>query len=556
MLPRGADTTVRVTVRGVVLNDASGEPVPRALIRMTGETSAGALTDGEGRYELEGVPTGPQQISVIKPGFLDVLAEAASSGGGFTREFAHTVMVAAEMPDVTFRMEPVNAIYGRVRLSTGDAASGIDIMLLRQTVLSGRFSWQIVSSTRTNAEGAYRFGSLPDGAYAIHSAPAMESEIFDLAHAVVERGGYPLQFYPDARDLASAAKIQLRGGEQTEADLALTLETFHPVSASVSVPTDAAGQEFSADGEGATLSAVVADSQGHAFFYPAQYDSTSHTVRALLPDGTYTLIVTAAWPTRGARRNAPANSAREANPDTGAVEFSVNGHAVTNLRIGLASAARSPVQVSVTRSGGSASAAAQNVDAHEIVLTLSEAGGSAGYSSESTFALGPLAGPLHTSSTSPGTYWVHTNLEDKHYCADSLVAEGSNLAREPLTIGVSGSTAPLMLNLRDDCAKLTLTLAPEAQGSGVGEEPFYTVYAVPDFDSTEDVIPQTLRPSTGAKVTLDGLTPGSYHVYAFGKPVAFAYREKAIRDALPNRGQAIDLAPGQSANLTVEAPRQ
>ncbi len=547
-------------MHGVVLNEASGEPLARALVRLTGESSAGALTDGEGRFELSDLPTGPQQISVIKPGFLDVLAEAASSGGEFTREFAHTVMVAAEMPDVAFRMEPVNAIHGRVQLSTGDPASGIDIMLLRQTVLSGRFAWQIVSNARTNAEGAYRFGSLPDGVYAIHSAPAMESETsdppVDPKHKVLERGGYPSQFYPDVRDLSNAAKIPLRGGEQIEADLALTLETFHPVVATVSVPNDAASQAVSPDVAGTTLMAVVADSQGHTLLYSAQYDQSTHTVQALLPDGNYTLIATAGRPTPASGRLGLTGSAREASPYTGAVEFSVSGHPVTNLRIGLASEARSVLQVSVERSGGSASAAPQHADAHEIVLTMSETGGGDAYGNVSTLALGSLTGPINTMFASPGSYWVHTNLEDKHYCADSLLAEGSNLAREPLTIPVSGSTAPLALTVRNDCARLTLTLAAEAEGSGVGEESFYTVYTVPDFDSTDDAIPQTLRPSTGGKVTLEGLTPGRYHVYAFDKPVALTYREKTVMDALPNHGQAIDLVPGQTANLTVEAPQQ
>jgi hypothetical protein len=154
----------------------------------------------------------------------------------------------------------------------------------------------------------------------------------------------------------------------------------------------------------------------------------------------------------------------------------------------------------------------------------------------------------------PGNYWVHTNLADRRYCEGSLMAGGSNLAREPLTLSVSGSPAPLTLAVRDDCASLTLSLPPAADGSGVGEEPFYTIYVVPDFDSTADVIPQTLRPSDGGKVTLQGLTPGNYHVYAFDQPVALPYHEKAPMDALPNHGQTIELSPGQAASLVLEVP--
>ena len=87
------------------------------------------------------------------------------------------------------------------------------------------------------------------------------------------------------------------------------------------------------------------------------------------------------------------------------------------------------------------------------------------------------------------------------------------------------------------------------------EEPFYTVYVVPDFDSTEDVIPQTLRASTGGKVTLSGLTPGNYHVYTFDRATALAYRNATAMAALGNTGQAITLEPGAKADLVVEAPQ-
>jgi hypothetical protein len=554
----GASANARVTVHGVVLNTASGDPLPRALVRLTGDSGAGALTDGEGRYELADIPTGPQQIEIIKPGFLDAIAEGTAAAGGDAREFAHTVLVAAGMPGVTFRMEPANAIHGQVQLSTGDMAEGIEITLLRQTVQSGRFVWQVTATTKTTAEGVFRFGALADGTYVVYSAPAMDNEALSLfAHPKrdnVERAGYASQFYPEARDLAGAAKIQLREGQQAEANLSLALETFHDVAATVSVASDGPAQDFSPDRAGTTLSAVVVDSQGHQLPYQAQYDPITHAVQALLPDGNYALVATAGRPTPVARRLGLNSSPRDGGPFTGAVEFAVSGHPVTNLRIALANTARSALQVSIERSGATADVTAANSEGHAIVLTISQTGGWVTDGMISTFALGSLTGPINTMFAAPGNYWVHTNLADRRYCEASLMAGGSNLAREPLTLSVSGSPAPLTLAVRDDCASLTLSLPPAADGSGVGEEPFYTIYVVPDFDSTADVIPQTLRPSDGGKVTLQGLTPGSYHVYAFDQPVALPYHEKAPMDALPNHGQTIELSPGQAASLVLEVP--
>lgn len=565
---QGASTSsARVSVHGVVLNAVSGEPLPRALVRLTSDRSAGTLTDGEGRYELADIPTGPQLFEINKPGFLDETAEASAAAGTDARGFAHTVIVAAEMPDVTFRMTPANSIHGRVQLSTGDGSQGIEITLLKQSVENGRLVWQLVlpgaTTTRTNADGGYRFGGLADGTYVVYSSPAMDDEslnsLVDPKTARnVERSGYASQFYPETRDLAGAAKIHLHSGEQAEANLSLTLEPFHVVTATVFLPGVGAGQEFAPDRPGGTtFSALVTDSQGHQLPYVAQYDQATHTVQALLPDGTYEFVVTAGQPTMVLRRGGNATTLRDEAHYTGAAEFSVAGHAVTNLRIAMSSAHSNTIQVNMIRTGSQTNGSSPNIEGgHQVFLTLSQTGGWIGDGMMSTFAVGSYAGPLNTSFAQPGTYWVHTNLPDKHVCEGSLTAGGSNLAREPLTLGISGSSAPVTLNLRDDCATLTLTLPAKALGSGSGEEPFYTVYMVPDFDSTEDVIPETMRPSNGGTITLEGLTPGSYHVYVFDKPVALAYHDRATLDALPNAGQTIDLAPMANTSLVLEAPNR
>jgi hypothetical protein len=110
------------------------------------------------------------------------------------------------------------------------------------------------------------------------------------------------------------------------------------------------------------------------------------------------------------------------------------------------------------------------------------------------------------------------------------------------------------LTLRDDCANLELSLPEALQSTTAGEEPFFTVYVVPDFDSTLDLGPMTLRPSSGGTMTLNGLSPGNYHVYTFLGTVNLEYKNRAALATLANRGQAIALSPGATGNLVVEAP--
>lgn len=544
---QSAGSSQTTTVRGMVRNGASGGPLARALVRINGDAVTGVLTGGDGRFEIANVAEGPQDFTVVKPGFLDEAEAGADSIAWNSHGYGHDVNVVAEMADVVFTMQPVNSITGQVQLSTGDVAEGIQVTLLRRVVQDGRVVWQSAAAARTNSEGVYRFGDLADGLYAIYTDPTMDN---DAAPNLVENGGgnnvvrqgYASVFYPDARDLLGAAKIRVAGGEPAQANISLTLEPFQLVAATVMMPKASSGAD--------NVSVQVMDAQGHVLPYIAQYDSATHTAQAWLPDGTYSLF--AMFTTTMSRILsrfggdtvifAPSRS----QPIGGEASFAVAGRAVSNLRIPMSTMGSNSIQVIVARSANGTS---QRGDSH-VAVTLSQSAGWMGDGMVSRYADGPVSPSIETTSVPPGSYWVHTSIAPNGLCEASFTAGGANLAQEPLVLGMAGSSAPLTLTLRDDCAKLTLLL-PASVGLAAGEELFYTVYVVPDFGSTEDVEPQTLRPSTGGRITLAGLTPGNYHVYAFDRPVALEYRNPAALAALPS--QAMTLAPDGETELTVEA---
>jgi hypothetical protein len=528
----------------VVRNAATGEGLPRALVRIEGDADAGALTDGQGRFEIPNIPVGPQLIEVRKPGFRDSFNRRGEMEGELT-EPTHNVMVAAEMPDVVFTLAPTGAIRGQVELSTGDTAEGMTMALVRRTIDDGRAIWQTAASTKTKSDGTYRFGGLADGDYTIYSQPAMDSDLDETPGpaGAGQRWGYTSVYYPDARDPSGAAKIHVANGAETQANLTLTLEAFQTVTAAVVFP-----QANSADRAGMNLSATVMDSAGHQLAYAAQYDPDSHSVQAELPDGSYTLLVQSI--PQGERRGSLGNL--NAGVLAGAVEVAVAGHAVPNLRVPLSAPRPNPVQFNVIHNAAQPVRAAGQ--ASQVLVLVSQAEGWIDDSMVSMYADGAAPGPLEAIYTRPGTYWVHTHIQQKGLCESSFTAGGANLAREPVVIGLSGSAAPMELTLRDDCAGLELSLPDALQSIAAGEEPFFTVYVVPDFDSTAVVDPITLRPSTGGTATVNGLTPGNYHVYTFAGAVHLEYRNRDALAALPNAGQAITLSPGTTGNLVVEAP--
>ena len=557
-------TGALVTVHGIVMNAATGQPLPRALVRIEGDANTGALTDGEGRFQIPGLPAGPQTIRIRKPGFQD--RQYATEDIGYQSNGpAHSVLVAAGMPDLVFRLTPTSAIYGHMDLSTGDPAQGISLTLLKQVVSNGRAVWVQDATTKTNGFGAYRFAGLPAGVYALFSQPALESEPAVTAMAEganVTRSGYPGVFYPQAQEFSGASRIRLAAGDQAEVNLRLPLEPFYTVTATAILPN---GKPFDGSGSAEGVSGqqphtvLVLDASGHRLAYTGQFDSATHTLQTSLPDGAYTLYVVV-WPEEpgaNGQENSQDRTSRKQFPFTGFTEFSVQGHAVTNLRIPVSPMPSWPIhlQVAPTSTLPAQSYANTQQAIESKVVVLAANAGEAPLDGSSSEVTAQVAGPEMLELTSgPGPHWISTQLNDRNFCVDSFTAGDINLAREPLNVTLGASAPPMELTLRDDCAKLVLTLPAALAEFLPGDEPFFTVYVVPDFDTTTDIPPMNMHPSSGATLNVDGLTPGSYHVYVFDRPVRLEYRNPAALAALPTPGQPVTLSPGATSSLLLEVP--
>ena len=560
----------RVTVRGQVRNALTGEPLLRALVRIEGDASTGALTDGQGRFEISGLPVGPQIFEVRKPSFYDRASTAMGIDQNNAAGSARNVLVAAEMPELFFYLTPASSIHGQIVLSTGDPAQGIDVVLLRRTIADGRPFWQTTSGARINSEGRYRFTGLTAGEYAIYTEPAMESNaatslVEPGSGGAVARSGYASVFYPDARDLAAAARIQLAGGEQGQANFTLTLEPFQAVTAVAALPRgSSAAVEATAN-----LTAAVLDAEGHRLPYAAQYDSATKTIQTALPDGSYSLLVSSQPQLTNSFHRGKVEGANFAL--SGLDRFSIAGNPVANLRIPLSAQPANQVQLTVIRSAipstgqnepatPAASSQAGQVGQvgqawrGSIEVMATETGEWVGGGNTPFYAQQMQPGSNPAAHLPPGSYWLRAFTGSSGFCERSFTAAGANLAREPLVVSLTGSAPPLELTLRDDCAQLTLSLPPTLMAIAPGEEPYYTVYVVPGFDSTSGVEPQTLRSSSGGVITLDNLTPGSYRVYTFAAPVSLEYRNPAVLAALPS--QTVTLSAGDPSNLVLEVPER
>jgi hypothetical protein len=545
--PQTNPTGQRVTVQGVVLNAATGQPLPRVLVKVE---DTGALTDGEGRFEIPGVPAGLESFTAAKPGFRG----PGSSFRGFDSSAYHLVHVAPNMPELSFSLAPTNTLSGHVTLSTGDPAVGIGIQLLKQSAEDGRANWTVTDVHQTNPEGEYRFAGLEDGTYLAMTQPAFDNDL-TATSALAERAppqlpGYPILFFADSADAAGASRIPLAGGQQGTANFNLALSPFHAVTIAVARPHAAGHWQFNP---------ALQDRSGQRLNYSLLYDDKTSTIRTYLPDGSYTLTVEGnnlEGPERddlplSRQRNRPAQVA-------GLLDFSVSGHPEPKLRVVLASEVSTPIRVRYEPAPPARTPGSRNgsgLDGSDepppLGLWIKRSGGgdtqqNADWADADLFQL---------SAVAPGSYWVQASANRTGTCLGAVTAGGVSLGQTPLIIGPSGAGMPVEAVLRTDCASLALQLPSTAETNAAGEEPTYYVYAVPEFDSVAAVQPATLRPSAGGSATLTNLTPGSYLVLVFDAAHQLEYRNPSALATYGGRSQQVTLSPNATSSLLLELPK-
>jgi hypothetical protein len=544
-----------VTVHGVVTNATTGEPLPRALVRLSSSDGIGALSDGEGRFAIPGVATGMQTFEVVKPGF-----QGKVEVGDYTVPASHAVRVAAEMPELRFPLAPENALYGQVTLSTGDPGVSIGITLLRQTVENGHARWTEVERHQTTPEGSYRFSGLRDGTYLLMTLPVFDNEQAAAppcdGPAPMEMPGYPITFYGQSAEVAGAARIVLGGGQQQQANLMLNRGMFHVVRIAPTGPPLGADWNFSY---------ALLDRNGLNVEYPVREDAKSHTLCGYLPDGSYKVTMEASTEVQVDRPDRPLTQQRH-QPKTlvGMTDFSVEGRAETLVRAPLAAEIATPIRLRYEpgppkpkqHASGDEDPEGAEPEAEPLNLAAVRAEGVVARGGNADSAYWWDTDVYELSMVTPGAYWIDASTNRPGVCMGAVTAGGQGVGHIPWSAGPAGTGSAIDVVIRTDCAKLTVQLPASAGTERLGEDPTYYIYIVPEFDSVSEVHSGTVQASSSTTMLLDDMTPGTYRVLLFDKPQTLEYRNLSAMERLAGQGQEVALEPNGTATLVLEVPER
>src|SRR5271157_5731979 len=212
------------TLNGTVVNSVTGEPIGRALVRVSGAVQRTAFTDSEGHFQIEGIQGG-YSIEAQKPGYFDPHQPDGSVG-------SQAGKAGSDAGSALLKLTPMSAIYGRITDATGQPIEHMSLRLTQRTVRDGRHFWSPVGFAQSDEDGRFRFANLMPGAYYLAAGPGRD-ETRILAVDEKPKTGYPSLYYPSAPDLASASPIQLSAGQQAQADFSMPEVRVYHVSGSV-----------------------------------------------------------------------------------------------------------------------------------------------------------------------------------------------------------------------------------------------------------------------------------------------------------------------------------
>jgi len=554
----GSGESQKNTIRGVVVNSVTHEPVARALVYSPDNRFA-TLTDDQGRFEfvLPGArvmvseggenssPEQPSYFYAASPGML-----MARKPGFLGAEGRQVWDQAAVVPgkDVTIALVPEGRIVGRVVLPTSNASDRITVRLYRRLILEGRGHWTQAGDIIARSNGEFRFADLEPGAYKLLTGELMDRDplTFDPRGPIY---GYPPAYFPNATDFQTAGTIQLTPGMTFQAELSPVRQPYYPVKIPVTnVPPDSQ----------IIVSVSVQGRKGPGF--ELGYNMREQRIEGGLPNGTYAIEATDLG---GNGMSGSVNLVvKDRATESAAMTMTPNGSVLIRVKREFKATTQGPDEASEkTEQGPSRQQQLLPADFNARLEVADEFGVSEMFFRAQTAARDENSELI--TGVGPGRYWVR--VDTGHGFVASVMSGDVDLLRRPLTVGPAANVV-VDVTIRDEGANvsgsiegigaptpggtggISTTAGNFANGSTIGTLPH--VYFLPLPESTGQF--REVAVGEDGRFDLQQVPPGAYRVLAFDHPqTELEYYTAESMRAYEGKGQVVRLGAGQKEQLTL-----
>ena len=517
-----AASQTKVNVAGTVVNSVTGEPIRRALVELAGANQRSTFTGADGRFQMTGVPEGRAFFSVQKPGFFG--EQQLAKFGSVQRPF---ITVSTGMAEVALKLIPAGRIAGQIVSNEGEPIEDVNVQVTADEIVNGRRRRQLRGGGSSDDTGHFVIDNLQPGSYFLHTGPHQAMQIFTPSPVDQNQPPtYPSVYYPNAPDITSAQAIDLKPGQDVQADFTLRVEPVFRVT----------GQVI-----GATNGLQVMDHLpgGMPTFHPLRFDAKTGHFVLFLTSGSWKLKFTS----NDRQQTLSANQ-----------DIDVKHAEVDNLQVTLSPGASIPIRidrsaVAVTANSPPMQAFVGGINGslrgQQVQLTLRNGSDEIGARYEA-----PVNGSTENTqvfhNVPPGSYRLSAQVFG-NACISSISSGGADLLRDELTVSEGAQMPPIAVALRSDCGTIQASVhfpsTDAADASGV-------VLLVPDSDPTEAKI-MPVQANTATKLT--GLSPGDYKLYALSNVDGLEYgNPEALKD-FPSQHVTVDANGNSSVSLDLVA---
>ena len=510
---RSTKSDATFALSGSVVNSVTGESVGHALVRIDGSSQRTVFADGEGHFQIEGLPPGMVTVSAQKPGYFSPQELRGRADNG--------LVTVGTTDSVVLKLTPQSAISGRITDATGQPIEHMPVRLTAKPLREGRKHWEPRGQQQTDEDGRYRFANLMPGTYYLAAGPSSDDTHL-LAGTERPKTGYASMYYPGVPDLASASPIQLAAGQHAEADFSMSAGPVYHVTGTVAgyPPHQGVGVMFlSQSGDDLSL--------------PARFnmETGGFDVDSVPPGGYVVKAFSRADPDRLLRAEARLNVAAS----------------VENLHLVLGPAISIPVVVRMeSRASSNPGTGAAAIQGPPLSVRLLSTDPTA---PESYSIVRNNSGTYSAvlQNVEPGKYSVDLIPWSTWYVQAAQYGQ-TNLLYDDLSIASAGQTYPMEIVLRDDGATLTGSVkSPDGTGAQA------TVVAVPEPASR--VSAKVAYSSLQNGFTFNGLAPGEYLIYAFDYADRLEYSNPDVLQAYASQAAHVTLAPNQKTQVVLDLIR-
>jgi hypothetical protein len=483
-------------VRGMMVEERSGEPVRKAVVildREQGE-SVGTESDSKGAFALRELVPGGYIVRVERDGYM------LAPGG---RPRVVTVTAGETTHGIRLKLVRTAAISGRIIDTDGDPIVGANVRIVPVPARRKRGE----AYATTNDRGEYRAFQVAPGSYsvAVTYSPRVQQMPIRMQS---KAGAYPTMYYPGTLEVRQATVLTVGAGEDLHGiDIQLIRASGVRIRGRVVIPAGVPSVFVIVSLEPGEQRELVRDPKGE------------FELSDVLP-GTYRMIVAAGGSDEASRLTAT-RRLEVGDVDIEGLEIALGPPQKVKGRIIAPEARKLPTGLMII-----------------LGTSDSNAGGIAQVGADGTFV---------TTAVPPGDYDVMVRAaagpgDDLYLSAirqgdEDALTEGVHIADEV--------SAPLVIVLKANGATAECTVKDAEDAAVYGAH----VLLVPDGPVRSRALSGSCRTDEHGICRIVGITPGVYHAYALAAETEIDLRNLDAMRPLEKFGRAINLAEGERRAL-------